>query len=204
MKSLILLLTTLITLPIFVNSQTVTIGAQVWMTKNLDVLAFRNGDKIKQAKTNAEWEKAAINKQPAWCYYSNDTVNGRKYGKLYNCYAVADPRGLAPAGFHIPSDSELSILFKYLGGRYYAEKKLTGVMIDAENGNNSSGFSALPGGYRGNLGGFDYIDRHGYWWTSTNNNGNGTWNWYLDFRNAAFKNSYSVEGYGMSVRCIKD
>lgn len=77
-------------------AQTVTIGTQVWRTKNLDVATFRNGDSIPQAKTNEEWEKAAENQQPAWCYYNNDPANGAKYGKLYNWYAVNDSRGLAP------------------------------------------------------------------------------------------------------------
>ena len=88
------------------NAQTVTIGTQVWMTKNLDVATFRNGDPIPEAKSNEEWEKAGENKQPAWCYYDNDPANGAKYGKLYNWYAVNDPRGLAPEGWHVPSIDE--------------------------------------------------------------------------------------------------
>ena len=87
-------------------AQTITIGTQVWMTKNLDVATFRNGDPIPQAKTDEEWEKAGENQQPAWCYYDNDPANGAKYGKLYNWYAVNDSRGLAPVGYHIPSDAE--------------------------------------------------------------------------------------------------
>ena len=88
------------------NAQTVTIGTQVWMTKNLDVATFRNGDPIPEAKSNEEWEKAGENKQPAWCYYNNDPANGAKYGKLYNWYAVNDPRGLAPEGWHVPNIDE--------------------------------------------------------------------------------------------------
>jgi uncharacterized protein (TIGR02145 family) len=95
--------------------KTVTIGAQVWMSKNLDVSTFRNGDPIPEAKTDAEWEAAGENKQPAWCYYDNDAKNGTKYGKLYNWYAVNDPRGLAPAGYHVPTDAEWTTLEDYLG-----------------------------------------------------------------------------------------
>ena len=76
-------------------TQTVTIVNQVWTTKNLDVSIFINGDTILQAKKNREWEIAGENKQAAWCYYDNDIANGAKYGKLYNWYAVNDPRGLA-------------------------------------------------------------------------------------------------------------
>lgn len=108
-------------------AQTVTIGAQVWMTKNLDVSTFRNGDPIPQAKTNEEWEKAGENKQAAWCYYENDASNGTKYGKLYNWYAVVDVRGLAPQGYHIPSDQEWTILTDYLGGEAAAGTKMKSV-----------------------------------------------------------------------------
>jgi uncharacterized protein (TIGR02145 family) len=106
------------------RSQTVTIGTQVWMTKNLDVDHFRNGDAIPQAKTDEEWKRAGENKQPAWCYYNNDPANGVKYGKLYNWYAVNDQRGLAPAGYHVPSDEEWTILSDYLGGSDIAGKKM--------------------------------------------------------------------------------
>lgn len=104
--------------------QTVAIGTQVWNAKNLDVSTFRNGDIIQQAKTSEEWEKADINKQPAWCYYDNDATNGTKYGKLYNWYAVNDQRGLAPIGFHIPSIDEWTKLITYLGGASIAGKKM--------------------------------------------------------------------------------
>jgi uncharacterized protein (TIGR02145 family) len=105
-------------------AQTVTIGTQVWMTKNLDVSTFRNGDPIPQAKTNEEWEKAGENNQPAWCYYENDQANGVKYGKLYNWYAVIDPRGLAPVGYHIPSDAEWTKLTDLFGGESVAGTKM--------------------------------------------------------------------------------
>jgi uncharacterized protein (TIGR02145 family) len=106
------------------RSQTVTIGTQVWMTKNLDVDHFRNGDPIPQAKTDEEWKRAGENKQPAWCYYDNDPANGVKYGKLYNWYAVNDQRGLAPGGYHVPSDEEWTVLTDYLGGSDIAGKKM--------------------------------------------------------------------------------
>ena len=76
------------------------------MTTNLNVSKFRNGDPIPEVKSDEEWEKAEKNKQPAWCYYDNNPSNGVKYGKLYNWWAVNDPRGLAPEGWHIPSLKE--------------------------------------------------------------------------------------------------
>ena len=100
----------------------VAIGTQVWTTKNLDVATFRNGDAIPQAKTDEEWEAAGDNKQPAWCYYDNKASNGTKYGKLYNWYAVNDYRGLAPAGWHVPTDYEWTVLSTFLGGDDVAKK----------------------------------------------------------------------------------
>ena len=110
--------------PVKVVPRNVTIGTQVWTTKNLDVATFRNGDAIPEAKTNKEWEAAGENKQPAWCYYENNTANGTKYGKLYNWYAVNDARGLAPTGWHIPTYGEWTVLFTYLGVEDDAGKKM--------------------------------------------------------------------------------
>jgi uncharacterized protein (TIGR02145 family) len=95
--------------------KSVKIGAQTWMAENLNVSSFRNGDPIPEAKTKEEWEKAGKDGKPAWCYYENDQKNGIKYGKLYNWYAVNDTRGLAPAGWHIPTDAEWTTLENQLG-----------------------------------------------------------------------------------------
>ena len=98
------------------NAQTVKIGKQIWMTNNLDVVTFRNGDTIPQLKTEEEWEKASKLELPAWCYYNYDPVNGTKYGKLYNWFAVNDSRGLAPKGYHVPTESEWAKMIDFLGG----------------------------------------------------------------------------------------
>ena len=106
------------------NAQYVEIGNQIWASTNLDVSHFRNGDLIPEAKSEEDWINAARNGQPAWCYYNNDAVSpkwswekgGKRCinGKLYNWYAVNDPRGLAPKGWHIPSSSEWEQLIGYL------------------------------------------------------------------------------------------
>ncbi len=121
-ESLFLILLVRIGCAVF--AQNVTIGNQLWMTKNLDVSTFRNGDPIPEAKTRQEWEKAGENKQPAWCYYNNDPNNGAKYGKLYNWHAVSDLRGLAPIGYHIPTHKEWDLLTDYLGGLIYSGTKM--------------------------------------------------------------------------------
>ncbi|MFZ9583254.1 MAG: fibrobacter succinogenes major paralogous domain-containing protein, partial [Crocinitomicaceae bacterium] len=124
MKNSYLLLILLMGLSLGLNAQTVTIGTQVWMTKNLNVSTFRNGDPIPEAKTDEEWKKAGENQQPAWCYYDNNPANGAKYGKFYNWYAVNDPRGLAPEGYHVPTDAGWTQLSDYLGGEDVAGKKM--------------------------------------------------------------------------------
>ena len=129
MKFKILLFISFVCISIFGQVQTVTIGTQVWTTKNLDVSTFRNGEIIPEAKTNIEWEAAGDNKQPAWCYYDNNPANGTKYGKLYNWYAVNDPRGLAPEGWHVPTDKEWKVLKETLGGSIRNQLKLEPVPV---------------------------------------------------------------------------
>lgn len=102
----------------------VNIGTQEWTTRNLDTTQFRNGDLIPEAASYEEWEAAAENQSPAWCYYQNDPHNGASFGKLYNWYAVNDPRGLAPEGWHIPSLEEWETMIEYLG--YNANERLKG------------------------------------------------------------------------------
>ena len=118
------LLSLILLLSFTIKAQEIKIGTQTWTTKNLDVSKFRNGEAIPLAKTNAEWELAGQNKQPAWCYYENKGENGTTYGKLYNWFAVNDPRGLAPSGYHIPTDAEWTILTDYLGGDSIAGAKM--------------------------------------------------------------------------------
>jgi len=149
--------------------KTVKIGNQIWMVENLNVDRFRNGDPIPEAKTDVDWLKAGKNKQSAWCYYDNNPSNGVKYGKLYNWYAVNDPRGLAPQGWHIPGDDEWTKLTDILGGEEVSGNKLKSFNGWKENGNGSDnfGFTALPGGYSDNNGTCLGIGYFGHWWSAT-------------------------------------
>jgi uncharacterized protein (TIGR02145 family) len=122
--------------------KTVIIGNQVWMTENLNVDKFRNGDSIPEAKTEGEWEAYMAAGKAAWCYYENDAKNGEKYGKLYNWYAVNDPRGLSPKGWHIPSDTEWAVLTDYLGGGILAGTKMKST--SGWNSYNSGGSMSCP------------------------------------------------------------
>ena len=191
---------------ITLQAQTVTIGTQVWMTKNLDVDKFRNGDVIPEAKSEGEWKAYNDANEAAWCYYNNDPANGEKYGKLYNWYAVADARGLCPTGWHVPSYDEWTILTDYLGGESKAGAKMkskTGWNEDG-NGTNSSGFSGLPGGYRDNSGAFDNVGKDGYWWCSTEYDTELARYRYLGYDSGSVSRYYYGKEKGFSVRCLRD
>jgi hypothetical protein len=99
----------------------VKIGNQVWTKENLNVSKYRNGDIIPQVTNQTEWSNLTTG---AWCYYENSTANGTTYGKLYNWYAVNDPRGLAPQGWHVSSNDEWTVLTTFLGGKALREAKL--------------------------------------------------------------------------------
>ena len=187
-------------------STEVTIGTQVWMTKNLDVATFRNGDPIPEATTEGDWKAYASAEEAAWCYYDNDPKNGKKYGKLYNWYAVNDPRGLAPNGWHLPSEDEWTVLVDYLGGEEKAGAKLKSKIGWTEDGNgtNSSGFSGLPGGNRFVSGSFYGIGDYGYWWSATEFNTIFAYSRVLSRDSGDLKRVDASKARGLSVRCLRD
>lgn len=189
-----------------VLSQDVKIGTQTWTSKNLDVSTFRNGEPIPEAKNAEEWKKAGKNEQPAWCYYDYDSKNGKVYGKLYNWYAVNDSRGLAPKGYHIPSDEEWTILTDFLGGDGKAGEKMKSTTRWSNNGNgdNISEFNGLPGGHCDRDGDFELMTHYGSWWSSSERMTYSAWNRELGNINIRVNGSVKAKVYGFSVRCIKD
>ena len=188
------------------TNKSVKIGTQTWMTENLNVDRFRNGDLIPEAKSREEWKKAGENKQPAWCYYNNDSKNGTKFGKLYNWYAVNDSRGLAPYGWHIATDSEWIVLKDHLGGRDFAGKKMKSKSGWKENGNgtNECAFFALPSGYRPNNDSFANIGMYGIWWSSTDFTIDSAMGHQVYYGDGRLDRSDYQKVHGLSVRCIKD
>ncbi len=182
----------------------VTIGNQVWTSKNLDVSTYRNGDVIPQVQDEYEWRDLHTG---AWCYYNNDASNGTKYGKLYNWYAVNDKRGLAPKGFHIPSNAEWNILFHYLGGRSAAEEKMKssfGWDPQLIIGTNSSGFAGFPGGGRRNDGTFTSVGSVGIWWNATENGSGNAWYQSMRCIDNGVISHYGNKQNAASVRCLGD
>ena len=190
----------------FEMGKPVMIGTQTWNANNLNLDHFRNGDIIPEAKTAEEWIAAGNSERAAWCHYNIDRTNGEKYGKLYNWYAVNDKRGLAPAGWHVPSDEEWTILSTFLGGEDVAGKKMksTSGWNDNGNGTNSSGFSGLPGGRRDDDGSFRYGGSNGYWWSASESNKTNAWYRPLSYNYSILVRPSYYKSYGFSVRCVKD
>lgn len=184
----------------------IKIGNQVWSTKNLCTTHFSNGDLIPEAASANDWKKAGEAGKPAWCYYNNDTTNGEKYGRLYNWFAVNDKRGLAPEGWHVASDAEWKKLVEQLGGMEVAGTKLksTHGWKENGNGNNTSGFSAVPGGYRYKNGVFNAIDYFTCFWTSSESYTYSAWFRSLRYDDGGLYRSNFGKQDGYSVRCLKD
>lgn len=99
------------------------IGNQIWMAENLKVTKFRNGDPIPEAKSIEEWVNAGKNNNPAFCYVNNDPSTAQKYGILYNWFAVNDSRGLAPAGWKVPSNEDIYELRDFTQKHVYDQQK---------------------------------------------------------------------------------
>jgi len=183
--------------------KTVKIGNQTWMAENLNVNTYRNGDTIPQVQDPKTWSSLTTG---AWCYYGGKTETGAKYGKLYNWYAINDPRGLAPEGWHIPTDSEWATLTTFLGGKIESSAKIKSMRgwSQGGNGSNESGFNALPGGTRSINEAFSFVGDYGYWWTSSSFDGYSAWNRFLAYNNNYIGRSTGWKQFGNSVRCIKN
>jgi uncharacterized protein (TIGR02145 family) len=180
----------------------VTIGTQIWAEANLNVSTFRNGDTIPEAKTNQEWVSAGEAGKPAWCYYNNNPATGQKYGKLYNWYAVNDPRELAPAGWALASEEDWAKLVYYLGGPDVSGTKMkSSTGWGGDNGTNESGFNGLPGGYRVENGLFMNLGNTGTWWSVNESKSNAAFDHYLVLGPAIGRSNNSKQR-GESVRCI--
>jgi len=181
----------------------IKIGRQVWMAENLNVSTFRNGDSITQLFSFEEWKIALQNHQPAWCFINSNSVNNILCGKWYNFYAVTDPRGLAPEGWHIPALSEWDVMVHELGGKLIDNKNDVGIKLKSKDwwnkkSTNDFGFSAVPCGA---CAGPDRIfdNDKTAWWTTT-----GFYVIGVSDQSAIQFEKVFEKGIGISVRCIKD
>jgi uncharacterized protein (TIGR02145 family) len=185
------------------------IGNQQWMTGNLELTVFRNGEAIPEAKTGKEWTEAGKQGKPAWCYYQNDPINGKTYGKLYNWYAINDRRGIVPAGWHLPSAAEWQTLIDSSGGGEHAGGNLkeTGTShwkSPNTGAANENGFSALPSGYCDNAGRFFTQGYYATFWTATECGPFSAWGRHLSRGDTKVYLNCISKSFGFSVRCIKD
>ena len=203
-----------------VYSSIVTSCGQTWTVQNLNVCQYRNGDEIPNVTDSLQWNNLTTG---AWCWYNNDSANYSQYGKLYNWYAINDPRGIAPEGWHIPSSSEWNKLILCIDPNADTSNNLgvnAGIPSDIAGGimkesgtqhwnspnsgaTNSIGFTGLPGGMRGYQDPFTGVDEQAYWWSATSYDESTALGTGLSsvvasvVRNTIFKN------VGFSIRLVK-
>jgi uncharacterized protein (TIGR02145 family) len=198
--------------------QTVLIGDQCWMMENLKVTHYCNGDAIPKVTNDTEWQGLTTG---ALCNYDNNESHVATYGRLYNWYAVADSRGLAPEGWHVATDEDWKRLEMYLGmsqaeadaegwrgtdeGGKLKEAGVAHWLPPNEGATNESGFAALPGGFRSNDSGiFGGIGIDGPLWTSTQHNTSDVYGRGLNYSLSAVNRGHGDKRVGASVRCVKD
>lgn len=208
--------------------QVIKIGEQWWMTENLKVTRYRNGDRIPLIKDSKEWKHTFFG---AYAIYPHTRLDGLetneevgdKYGLLYNWYAVNNSRGLCPEGWHIPSDADWKKLEMHLGmsqqdanqtGRrgYNQGGQIKSRRTDPDphpswrspnvGATDYAGFSAVPGGFRSYDGSFDDIGRRGVWWSSTKYDDIMVWSRILHFQYGNIFRDISCIDDGLSVRCV--
>lgn len=181
----------------------VKIGNQYWMAENLRTTKFNDGTRIPGISDYNAWSSLV---SPGYCLYNNDSEKYKsKYGVLYNGYTVSTGK-LCPVGWHVPSAEEWAVLINYCG------KKIAGGILKERynwmspntGATNSTGFTALPGGSRGNLGSFMDAGIRGHWWSSTENDNTDVWNGTMSYSGSTVTGSSDHKKSGLSVRCMKD
>ncbi len=205
----------------------VKIGDQWWMAENLNVTHYRNGDAIPNVTDNEEWANL---KSGAYCDYNNDQSQSTTYGHLYNCYAIADNRGLAPEGWHVSTHEDWKTLQVFLGmSQDETDKKGPSLWLGTDEGGkmkeadtthwsypnngatNSSGFTALPAGYRyhdlaGQVGEFSGLGGIAYFWAYDPDDNNHIFSRCLRSSHSQILQCESrpMISMGHSIRCVKD
>jgi len=191
--------------------KTIVIGTQEWMAENLNTSVYRNGDEIQTNLNSTGWQNTL---NGAYAVYNDDANIFCPYGKLYNWYACTDARELCPAGWHVPSDAEWSVLIEYLGGTALAGGKMktietlqqgTGLWYAPNTAaTNSAGFSGVPGGYRYFLGEYDLKGSNAFWWSTDAFLQNNAWSYFLSHTEEEVFRVDFDKNNGFSVRCVRD
>ena len=207
--------------------QTVRIGNKVWMAENLRATKYDDGSLIPLDTSTSAWDDDST---PKYCFFKNTTDSDyiRKYGALYNWYVVnhANPKNIAPTGWRVPYDADWDDLQSYLIANGYnwdgttmgnkiakslAAKTdwnkystVVGAVGNCLTKNNSSGFSALPGGDRGYLGKFGYQKTDGIWWSATSSVAPLAWTRSLTIVDVDLSRLGLDKNSGVSVRLVRD
>jgi uncharacterized protein (TIGR02145 family) len=202
---------------------TVSIGTQCWTKENLKVTKYNDGSAIQLNNTytsgtvSTVWQGLTIGAYTIYANESSTSANATNYGFLYNWYAAkgiataGSPtyKNICPIGWHVPTDTEWFTLTNYLGTTPGNAMKSTGTTYwssQSTGTNDSSGFSALPGGRRVNDGSFSNIRTNAFFWSaaedsSSSNNG---YSRRLAHNNGDVTRLSSNKSTGASVRCLKD
>lgn len=201
---------------------TVTIGEQVWMSENLRTTRYSNGDYIGTTSVSTLDISSETEPKYQWAYDGKEK-NISSYGRLYTWYAIKDDRNICPTGWHIPSYNEWMTLSDYLTNNSYGfegngndiAKSLAaqsgwvtvstaGIAGNDLTSNNTSGFGALPGGYRQSNGTFYSFGMGGYWWSLNETSTMFASNRYIRFGGKSFNRGSNNKAFGFSVRCLRD
>ncbi len=180
------------------------ICGKLWMTENLRTTRYNDSSVIPTGLSDAAWASTSAG---AYSVYNSIASNNTTYGKLYNWFA-ANHLKLAPIGWHVATEAEWAELVNCVGGSSVAGGKLKSIssLWSAPNTNatDSSGFNAMPAGWRAMGGGFALLGEAAYFWGS--NERNSTQGEYMvlrtDFGSVTFNGA--TKQFGYSIRCVKD
>jgi uncharacterized protein (TIGR02145 family) len=182
----------------------VQIGNQIWMANNLDVTHYQNGDPIVLLEPDEYWRQTT---EGAWCFYENDSLSHSKFGKLYNWYAINDPRGICPKGWRVPSKKDWMELINFAGGDSLAGGNLKNTELWQrlhENAEDAFSFGAIPAGYRLTSGEFMNQGIITVYWTSDKADQNNAWDIFIISKSPIAGISQTGAEHGFSCRCIKE
>jgi len=210
---------------------TIKIGDQNWMAENLKVIHYADGSPIPLVTEEAEWEALSADAK-AYCWYDNLSGYSDTTGALYTWAAAMNGfpgvdtipsgiQGVCPDGWHLPSDAEWKVLEMSLGmSQAHADnydwrgsdeggqlKELGFSKWEKPNtgASNSSGFTAVPGGFRGNKGVFYSLGQYATFWTTSDEEGTDkAWYRTLHYSHETVYRQYQFMNQGFSVRCVQD
>jgi uncharacterized protein (TIGR02145 family) len=182
----------------------VVIDGKTWMTKNLSVVTYANGDAIPEVSDPTAWAALTTG---AWCYYNNNPLTEPIYGRLYNYFAIADPRGLAPTGWNLTVQSDWVDLDTFTGfdtGKL-KEAGITNWLTPNTGATNETGFTCVPGGVRnpdGTFGGsYLSIGEVSDFWVSASAGGTDARSYGIYYDDTSMYYNLHDQNAGLSVRC---